>query len=274
MKFIGIDLGWEGKPTGLALLVEEAERLILVKHDRLVETSEILAWIDGRCGSDDAMVAVDAPLIIRNATGMRPAEKQCQERYASRHAGSYPSNLGRPFARQTTAFAAELAQRGFRHGVNITPRCPGRYQLEVFPHPAAIELFALDQIIKYKKGDVDERRAGLIRYRAMLVEKLGVLEPALKPDNLPVIPHDGTALKDLEDRLDAVLCAYIGAYCWHWGMSRNRVLGDDENGYIVVPLAQPAACQPSACAAGMPDRNVIAAVYRSPRTPNGQLRHP
>ncbi|MGQ9866368.1 MAG: DUF429 domain-containing protein, partial [Pseudanabaenaceae cyanobacterium] len=42
-------------------------------------------------------------------------------------------------------------------------------------------------------------------------------------------------LKDLEDRLDSLLCAYIGAHWWYWGPTRNRVLGDRTHGYIVIP---------------------------------------
>jgi hypothetical protein len=53
--------------------------------------------------------------------------------------------------------------------------------------------------------------------------------------NLPEIPTSIATLKALEDQLDALLCAYIGAHWWYWGRERNLVLGDRTTGYIVIP---------------------------------------
>jgi len=53
--------------------------------------------------------------------------------------------------------------------------------------------------------------------------------------NLPDIPTSIATLKALEDQLDALLCAYIGAHWWYWGIERNLVLGDRTTGYIVIP---------------------------------------
>ena len=45
----------------------------------------------------------------------------------------------------------------------------------------------------------------------------------------------GAQLKAIEDKLDSLICAYIGAYWWYWGTKRNLVLGDRTTGYIVIP---------------------------------------
>jgi predicted RNase H-like nuclease len=50
---------------------------------------------------------------------------------------------------------------------------------------------------------------------------------------LPEIPTSTATIKALEDQLDALLCAYIGAHWWYWGIERNLVLGDRTTGYIV-----------------------------------------
>ena len=42
-------------------------------------------------------------------------------------------------------------------------------------------------------------------------------------------------MKDIEDRMDAVICAYVAAPWWFWGTERNQVCGTLEDGYIVVP---------------------------------------
>ena len=40
----------------------------------------------------------------------------------------------------------------------------------------------------------------------------------------------------MEDKLDAVTCAYVAAYLWHHGPARTRVYGDVAGGHILVPL--------------------------------------
>ena len=42
-------------------------------------------------------------------------------------------------------------------------------------------------------------------------------------------------LKPVEDRIDAVLCAFIAANWWWWTTRRNKLYGNEESGYIVVP---------------------------------------
>jgi predicted RNase H-like nuclease len=62
---------------------------------------------------------------------------------------------------------------------------------------------------------------------------LPTLDPSLSV-RLPRVPRTGS-LKPTEDKIDAVLCAYIAAHWWRWSMQRNRLYGNEENGYIVVP---------------------------------------
>lgn len=51
-----------------------------------------------------------------------------------------------------------------------------------------------------------------------------------------LLPFSGAALKAVEDQLDSLICAYVGARWWYWGLDRNWVLGDLATGYIIVPL--------------------------------------
>jgi predicted RNase H-like nuclease len=235
MKFLGIDFGWQGKPSGLASLDWNGGELRLAGLDRLAGFDEILDWVDRESGGAPAMVAVDAPTVVRNPTGMRNADRLMHVFYGKHHAGAYPANLGRPHAERTIALGAALEQRGFRHADKIVPREAGRYQIEVHPHAATIELFNLPRIVKYKKGLLADRRKEFARYRRLMLERLPALEPKLAALVLPAVPRTGPLLKDVEDRTDAVLCAYIGAHWWYWGAARNRVVGSKEEGYIVVP---------------------------------------
>lgn len=206
----------------------------LLKIECLTEPDEIAGWADSNAGRH-AVVGIDAPIVIPNATGMRPADRLAHSMYGRFHAGAYPASRSRSFWRRTTQLSADLARLGFGHGDQIAPQCPGRYQIEVHPHAASVQLFELDRIVKYKKGTLAQRAAGLATLRALILDKLPRLIPTLAPPHLPEIPKTGKALKACEDQLDALLCAYIAAYWWYWGRERNDVLGDSKRGYIVVP---------------------------------------
>jgi pyridoxamine 5'-phosphate oxidase len=223
-----------GKPSGLAALDWDGSALRLVSLTRLAEQSDILAWVEEQVGSGDAMAAVDAPLVIPNATGTRKAERLLNQRFRAFDAGCHPANQGRPFFEFVTRFSSALGERGFQHGAAIHRQQSGRWQIEVHPHAASVNLFDLDLILKYKKGVRAQRATNLERLRALLLDRLPRLDPPLLLDALPELPAEGE-LKPAEDQLDAVLCAYIGAHYWFWGKERNAVFGKNDEGYIVVP---------------------------------------
>jgi predicted RNase H-like nuclease len=222
VTFIGIDFGWTSQPSGCAALDGELRLMDLTRCDTPENT---LAWIDRYYGP--AMAAVDAPLVIPNETGMRVPDRLTHVHFGKFDAGCYPANRGSRFADRVTAFSRALSRRGYRHAAAIVPELPGRYQIEVYPHAAAVRLFGLPKILKYKKGAVADRVRELNRYRRML--------QTLHPWKLPVVPNGGAALKAVEDQLDAVLCAYVGWHWWRYGLERNQVLGNRRSGYLVVP---------------------------------------
>lgn len=248
MKFVGIDLGWSSRPSGLCCLEWTDQQLQLIDLDRIEAIADILTWIDTRVKLDEpAIIAVDAPTLIPNATGMRLPDKLSHKYFGKYHAGCYPANQNLPFAERTVKFGLELEARGFAHAPDIEPQKLGRYQIEVFPHPAIVNLFGLDRILKYKKGKLAERHLELTKLYQYITNILPTLKPplnlslsSLRPQRLcgsfpPAIPHTSAALKAVEDRLDSLICAYVAAHWWYWGLQRNWVLGDRTTGYIVVP---------------------------------------
>ena len=200
----------------------------------MTEPKDILKWVDANADAD-TIIGIDAPIVIPNATGMRDADKLAHSFYGRYHAGAYPASQARRFWKRTTGLSSDLRKLGFEHGDTVVSRSRGRYQIEVHPHAAAVQLFALDRIIKYKKGSVAERASELGRLHGLMLDRLPRLTPPIELAGLPSIPKSGPELKDLEDRLDALTCAYVAAHWWYWGVERNDVLGDAENGYIVVP---------------------------------------
>ncbi len=241
MKFIGIDLGWKSQPSGLCCLEWIDEQLQLLDLDRKEAIADILTWIDQIVQPDEpAIIAVDAPTLIPNATGSRLPDKLSHKYFGKYHAGCYPANQNLPFADRTINFGLELESRGFAHAPTIEPQKLSRYQIEVFPHPAIVNLFNLERILKYKKGRVSDRRLELIKLQNYLLDILPSFSPPLRPLRLCglfllEIPTTGAALKATEDKLDSLICAYVAAYWWYWGEQRNLVLGDCTTGYIIIP---------------------------------------
>ena len=123
MFHIGVDLAWGLKrPTGLAVL-DDAGRLVHVSAVRTDE--EILAalapYVEGDC-----LVAIDAPLIVTNPTGNRPAEAALNRDFARFDAGAHPSNTGKPEFSDDPAGRRAVPGARPRHEPALGPHAPRR----------------------------------------------------------------------------------------------------------------------------------------------------
>ncbi len=239
---IGVDLAWGHKrPTGLAVL-DEAGRLVHVSTVRTDEEIQdaLAPYVEGGC-----LVAIDAPLIVRNATGNRPAEAALNKDFARFDAGAHPANTGKPELRGTPRGAA-LCQA---LGLDMNPRSGrSRRAIEVYPHPATVALFGLGRTLKYKQKpgrDLDSLRAELLALMGFL-EGLADADPPL--DLQSASPGPGwtalrlavetatrkSELRVVEDQVDAVVCAYVALFAAR-RPDAVTTYGDLETGYIVTP---------------------------------------
>jgi len=155
--------------------------------------------------------------------------------YGKYRAGPAVSNLSPAFRRRTTRLSSSLADLSFAHGDQLAPQTGGRHQIEVHPPAAAVQLFLLDRVIRYRGGTIAERKEGLRLLRGLILDHFPRLVPRVALTDLPEIPSSGRDLKAMEDRLDSLMSAYVAAHWWFWGRQRNDVLGDAAGGYIVVP---------------------------------------
>ena len=248
MKFIGIDFGWVSGASGLCCLELRNNQLEILNLDRQKSNVDILSWLETWISPDEpGIIAVDAPTLIPNATGMRLPDKLSHKYFGKYHAGCYPASLARSYAQKTVQFGLKLELLGFIHAPIIEPQKLQRSQIEVYPHAAMVNLFKLDRILKYKKGKLAERQIELKKLCHYILGILPNYQPSLALSSSSVsslylgdslsseFPSTGTALKALEDKLDALICAYIAAHWWYWGIERNLVLGNIDSGYIIVP---------------------------------------
>lgn len=259
MKFVGVDLAWgELAWTGVAVLGEDGELLSMSR----VRTDEEIVQVLRPHLTGPALVSVDAPLVVRNQTGRRPCESQVSSLFGRFHAGAHSSNLSLPAFREGPRGGRLAALLGLEVDPAFEAKVPVSRVIEVYPHPATITLFGLDRVVPYKAKtgrSADSRRESMLRLMEH-VESLASAVPALRVDSCTdwsgaerSIRSAGThaELNRWEDAIDAVLCAYIGMHRWWHGDAQSAVLGDVDEGYIVVPLDDRIR---RAAAQGPPDR--------------------
>jgi predicted RNase H-like nuclease/Holliday junction resolvase RusA-like endonuclease len=208
----------------------------LVESANVRTDEQISSWL-GRHASSLVTVAVDAPLIVLNATGMRPAKKLVGASFGKYDASCHASNTSKAYMHPPRA--TTLAQR---HGWSVDPAHVGSAEepacIEVYPHPATIGLFGLGRILKYKGGELGVRRVAFIilldHIEAIPTLGLGSNDRWAEIRSVASNSPRQFQLDQIEDEVDAVLCAHL-AWLWHTDCSALQVYGDVEAGYIVAP---------------------------------------
>jgi predicted RNase H-like nuclease len=234
MYFVGVDLAWgQRNPTGLAVLDDAG---VLQHVGAAGADDDVLAQLEPYTGGP-CVVAIDAPLVVTNATGTRPCETALNRDFRRFDAGAHPANTG-------LAWFAD-GGRGARLcralDLDLDPRSPSpRRALEVYPHSAAIVLFGLDRTLKYKHKqgrDFALLRSELTRLVA-LIEGLPDLDVG-HPEWLRLAASVRTAarkseLRRAEDPIDAVLCAYVARFA-NEHPDEVTIYGEPSTGCIVTP---------------------------------------
>ena len=240
--FIGIDLAWKSarNPTGGAVLNGDRLGARLEVLSTLSPDASVADFISANTAAN-TVVAIDAPLVIFNEAGQRACETAIGKKYGSREASCHTSNLRLYPDASSIALTGALLAQGFTHVDPARTKQSGRIMAEVYPHAAMVALWDLPKTIKYKRGSVAAKRVGLNTLRSHLtilrkaeppLLRTGVSQELLSTDLDELV---GQSLKNYEDRLDALFCAYLACYFWYWGWERNELFGDIESGYILNP---------------------------------------
>jgi hypothetical protein len=237
MQAAGIDLAWGTRArTGVALTDDHGT---LVRSASVTTDSEIAEFL---AGSRPAAIAIDAPIIVRNQTGMRACERDLSRDFRQFHAGTHPTNMGRP-SMQPQPRAMHLAtEHGWAtDGSSATSAdCP--VALEVYPHSSMVGLFGLDRVIAYKG-----KRRRTLESRAEQFERLFDLMELHCDDPLRLTESDRwhelrhsareattqSRLNLIEDEVDAIFCAYV-AWVFITTPAALLTYGTAEGGAIVT----------------------------------------
>jgi predicted RNase H-like nuclease len=244
-RFLGLDLAWgERARTGVAIL--DATGALL--RSTTAGDDDDLARILGDDAARAVIVAIDAPLLVPNATGRRSCEASVAREFARFDAGPYPSNRGMAAFRDGSR-GARLARR-LDWRVDGDPGAGGAttgrpLAIEVYPHPAMVVLFGLDRVLPYKArpGRSLAVRREALRTAMANLERVGDATLRLSAsDRWDRLTDDvrradrPVDLKRAEDEVDAILCGYL-AWLWHVHPGRLVRYGDGTDGYILVPRA-------------------------------------
>lgn len=235
MYFVGLDLAWgEKNQTGVAA-IDSGGRVL---HVGVAQDDDDIAAAIEPYVSGDCLVAIDAPLIVKNPTGHRPCERDLNRDFQRFDAGARPAFTERPEFKHPRGARIASAL-----GLDMDPSSPSnRRAIEVYPHPASVVLFGLDKTLKYKRGTFGDRQRELLRLMTY-IEELDGATPRLRANRnvswvelrkrIEAATRPGQLDRD-EDPVDALLCAYIALY-WYHRPEDVTIYGDYDSGYIVTP---------------------------------------
>jgi len=231
---LGIDAAWTAKNASGYALVEARgggwrlraaapdlrEFSLLCGGDRdgqgmaeaIVEARRLLGYAPD-------LIAVDMPMSKKEIVGRRASDLGVSRRFARAKCATHSPSAERP-GKVSDAFRAACEEKGYALIVSLDAR-PCLSLAEVYPHPALLRLMGANERVPYKAGKTktywpmaskDQRLARVTRSLRAIVDALDRVVIGVRDQIAPILAAaDGfSALKPIEDMIDAVVCAWIG----------------------------------------------------------------
>ncbi|WP_313555846.1 DUF429 domain-containing protein [Agrobacterium cavarae] len=260
---LGIDAAWTVKePSGIAVVAKRLGRWRLlalapsytafldetlssqasVRHrGTQVEAAHLLERARAIAACDVDLVAIDMPLSEDLITTRRACDNLVSSAYGARHCATHTPSAIRP------GKISDDIRLGFsRQGYNLLRdriETPGL--MEVYPHPARVELSRSDRRLPYKAAKVAKywpddtpavRRDSLIGVWHRIVRLLDAeIDGVHAKMTVPGRDAKGWELKGFEDMLDAVVCAWVGIEA----LEGRAICYGDNRSAIWIPAARP-----------------------------------
>lgn len=257
---LGIDAAWTlTQPSGVATAVERHDgwHLTAVEssyrrfcvlagreqrcEDRptgsLLNVPDLLTSAEALCGRPMDLVSIDMPLARSPIVSRRASDKEVSRAYGARQCTTHSPSTQRP-GRISDDLRASFEREGY---LLCTDAVATRGIIEVYPHPALVELFSASKRLPYKVSKVrkywplaapHERRALLYRQWREIVnlleQRIIGVAAALPPIEQKI---SGWQMKSYEDRLDAVICVWVAICC----LNGQATPYGDTNSAIWVP---------------------------------------
>ncbi|WP_159602001.1 DUF429 domain-containing protein [Agromyces humi] len=246
-SYFGVDLAWgEGterraaKETGLVQLAASGQ---VVDAGWASGIDSVVDWVHERSRPGDVM-AIDAPLVVLNESGMRECEREVAQRYMRWGVGANATNLSRPWQGGVTIRRA-FERLGYVYaGDTPLAAADSVTFFECYPYTTLVGADEFGYHVerpRYKRLNpalltVAERRAQraaecdeLLRRMA----RLATASPSLDLRSHPVTaalldspsPTGDVPYKHREDLIDAAISAWTAALWSEYGFERSQVLG-------------------------------------------------
>ena len=233
---LGIDAAWTtSKPSGVALARNRGDgwELVLASPsyqdfvagrgrwdgDRPLGSSpiasELLDAAKSHAGAEVQVIAIDMPLSRQSITSRRTSDNMVSSAYGARKCGTHTPSALRPGI-ISDGLRTEFEDAGYPLQ---TTSASAPALIEVYPHPALVELAGAAERLPYKhsktrtywRSDVPtDRRGKLVAVWHHIVEllddKISGVKAALP---IPDAVQPGYRMKAFEDMLDAVVCAWV-----------------------------------------------------------------
>jgi hypothetical protein len=261
---LGIDAAWtSANPSGVAVAMKQSSRWHLkaveasyenffaqaenaFKADvrpkgSLPNVSKLLASAKSIAGSEVNLVAIDMPLSLDPITGSRESDRAVGRAYGSRNCSTYTPSVKRP---GKISDDLRIDFNNAQYPLLTKSEIYSRGIIEVYPHPALVELASASYRLLYKASktktywpekDLDERKKLLHAQWSKIVKLLSKEIEGVEA--LLVVPSfqiPAWERKAFEDKLDAVICAWVGI-CMLEGQARPY---GDEKSAIWIPLSK------------------------------------
>ena len=212
--------------------------VVLVSTSSLRAHEDILGWIARNRGRGGCVMAVNAPLIVDNTSGRRPCDHMIEEHFGQHHVDDYSVNTVNASHPRTIGRALQ------RMGFDINPVAEGDRVVETYNQATQILLWETERPIRLKSGPVGARKDAVARYRETMAEKLFSAFPELDDSEalerllgIELSGCNGSRVGELEEQLEATLCAYTAAYLDLRGPEACAFLGDLDQGYVLLPTS-------------------------------------
>lgn len=254
MRFLGVDLAWkDGNPSGLVLLGGQKFPLHLRETPMTLNShAEVLGWVRRHAAHHRAAAGIDAPLLgLSDPPLRRGCDNEISRAFGRFQASTHSPSVAPDLFRFGACLKREYGMACFAPDWQPSSARPAIR--EVYPHALQVLLFGLEEkpgakILKYKRkhfrGKRDWAEQGLAPFIAAVrraVEGQWVVPSGKHWESLVAMAPDpelgAAALKGIEDRWDALLCALAVALEFYakGAMRAYPESADWRRGYVIAP---------------------------------------